>query len=296
VTDDMYTTSTTSLNGAWSASDPETGIQRYEYAVGTTSGGVQVKGWTSASTATSAAIGGLSLTVGQTYYISARAVNGAGLTSTEVPSSGVTVAHSVASVADAKALADPEPVALPAASTVSAKFTGYLYVEDSTERASGIRVQSGAAVVLDQTAQVFGRLTLLDGLERALTNCKVIPGPMGTAVQPLEMVTWWLGGEALNARTPGVLDGIGPNNVGLLVTVIGTVKEKQPGYIYVSDGSSVSDGTGNVGVRVDTTYLAAPPDIDKHVIITGISTVYETGIAHVRMVRPRSDADVTIYD
>ena len=296
VTDDMYTTSTTTLNGSWGASDPDTGIQRYEYAVGTTSGGIQLKGWTSAGTATSAAIGGLSLTVGETYYISARAVNGANLTSTPMPSSGVTVAHSVASIADAKALDDTDPVALPATSTVSAKFTGYLYVEDPTERASGIRVQSSAGVVLDQTAQVFGRLTLLDGLERALTDCKVVPGAMGTAVQPLEMVTKCLGGEALNAHTPGVLDGIGPNNVGLLVTIIGTVKDKQPGYIYVSDGSDVSDGTGNVGVRVDTTYLADPPEINKHVVITGISTVYETGTAHVRMVRPRSDADVTPYD
>jgi uncharacterized lipoprotein YddW (UPF0748 family) len=296
VTDDMYTTSTTTLNGSWSAADPETGIQRYEYAVGTTSGGWQVKGWTSAETATSAAIGGLSLTVGQTYYISARAVNGASLTSTVMSSTGVTVAHSVASIAEAKALDDTDPVALPAASTVSAKFTGYLYVEDSTERASGIRVQSSAAVVLDQTAQVFGRLTVIDGLERALTDCKVVPGAMGTEVQPLVMVTKWLGGGALNAHTPGVSDGFGPNNVGLLVTIVGTVKDKQPGYIYVSDGSNVPDSSGNIEVRVDTTYLADPPEIGKHVVITGISTVYDTGAAHVRMIRVRSDADVTSYD
>jgi hypothetical protein len=121
--DDRYTGSTTTLNATWAGSDPESGIQRFEYAVGTTSGGTQVKNWTSAGTATSAAIGGLSLTIGQIYYVSARAVNGQNLTSTPITAPGVTVARSVASIAAAKALADNEPVLLPS-SQVSANFTG----------------------------------------------------------------------------------------------------------------------------------------------------------------------------
>ncbi|HET6455837.1 MAG TPA: family 10 glycosylhydrolase, partial [Armatimonadota bacterium] len=72
VTDDQYTTSTTSLAASWGGSDPESGIQRYELAVGSTPGGTDVKAWASAGVATSGTIYGLSLTVGNTYYISAR--------------------------------------------------------------------------------------------------------------------------------------------------------------------------------------------------------------------------------
>ena len=296
VTDETYTISTTSLQATWSGSDPESAIQRYEYAVGSTPGAWDKKSYTNAGTATSATIGGLSLAVGNTYYVSVRAVNAWNLTSSALTSSGVTVAHSVASIKAAKDLANNEPVALPTTS-VSAKFTGYLYVEEMPGRASGIRVAPDAAVAVNQTVQAFGRLALLDGMERTLVSSKIVPGVMGDIVDPLVMATGVLGGEQLNSLTPGVTGGLGLNNIGLLVTVVGTVKEAEDAYIYVDDGSlGVENGTANKGVRVDTSYLTTPPAKDKHVVITGICTVYDTGSAHVRMIRPRGDGDVISYD
>ena len=140
VTDEVYTTSDSSLQGWWSASDIGSGITRCEYAVGKTSGATDVTGWTDAGMATTATIDGLSLAVGDTYFISVRAVDNAGLISAPVSSAGVKTARLVANIPAALALSDGEVVALPAR-VVSAAFAGKLYVEESS-RTAGIRVES----------------------------------------------------------------------------------------------------------------------------------------------------------
>ena len=298
VTDDKYTISTTNLYASWSATDTESGIKRYEYAIGTTSGGTNTKGWTNAEMATSLPISGLSLSTGTTYYISVRAVNNVDLTSAALPSGGVTVAQSVADIAHAKGLENDKPIYLPTRS-VSAAFSGRFYIEETnagTKRSSGIYVESSEVVAPDQEVEVFGRLGLIDGYERAIKNTKVVTyGIMGTTVQPILMTTRDLGGEAFNIFTNGIAGAFGVNNIGLLVTIIGTVTDKQTGYIYVDDGYAIDDGTGHVGVRVDTTGLMTPPNKDQHVIITGISTAYNTGTAYVRFIRPRG-ATIIAYD
>jgi len=201
VVDEQYTTSTTALQGSWSGSDPESGIQRYEYAVGSAPGLTDVKTWTSAGASTSMSITPLSLAVGETYYISARAVNGANLTSTPMSSGGVTVVHAAGSIAEAKEMQDGEPVGLPAL-PITAKFTGKFYIQDES-RASGIRVEASTTAAVNQAVQVYGVLGLVGG-ERALTNCLVLPGSMGPAIAPVAMLTRAAGGAAFGDFTPGV--------------------------------------------------------------------------------------------
>lgn len=78
MTDDGdFTTSTTSLHASWTASDPQSGIAGYEYAIGTTQGGTDVVSWTPVSTAYVTRTG-LSLTSGDAYYFAVKAQNGAG--------------------------------------------------------------------------------------------------------------------------------------------------------------------------------------------------------------------------
>jgi len=249
VTDEQYTVSTTTLQASWSGTDAESGIQKYRYAVGTAAGMADVKAWTDAGTATSATISGLSLAVGHTYYVSVRAVNGASLTSAPMSSSGVTVARSVSSVVEAKGLADGEPVCF-AASSVTVGFASKFYIEDSN-RVSGIRVESTTSVSPNQMVQVFGTLGLADGCERAITNCKVIPGPAGPAIRPLEIVGRAAGGSA-KGSTPGITGGVGLNNVGLLVRVAGNLTAVVSDGFYLDDGSGLTDETGNAGIKVWT--------------------------------------------
>lgn len=250
VTDEIYTTSTSSLQGWWGGSDAGTGIARYEYAVGTSSGGSELKGWTSTGTATSATCTGLSLAVGGTYYISARAVDGMSQTSSPMSSAGVKVARPVTTIQQAKGFADGEIIGLPAR-VVSAKFADKLYVEEAN-RVSGIRVQSSAAVPVGQNVTVLGVLGLAGGCERAILSPKVITGTMGTAIKPLIMIGGSVGGEAFNGSTPGITDAVGLYNVGMLVRMAGKVGVVITGGFDLLDGSNIKDSGGNPGLKIST--------------------------------------------
>ena len=88
-TDIVYTTSTTQLSANWNAStDADSGISGYQYAIGTSVGGTQTVNWTSLGNVTTVTKGGLTLTNGQTYFFSVKAVNGAGLTGSATNSNG----------------------------------------------------------------------------------------------------------------------------------------------------------------------------------------------------------------
>ena len=86
------TASLTDLSANWTASaDPNSSISRYWYAIGTTPGAMNIVNYTDnwfnqAVTAT-----GLSSVVGQMYYFSVKAEDGAGLQSTVFTSNGQTV-------------------------------------------------------------------------------------------------------------------------------------------------------------------------------------------------------------
>ncbi|MEO0293362.1 MAG: LamG-like jellyroll fold domain-containing protein [candidate division WOR-3 bacterium] len=86
------TISQTSLSASWgNASDPDSKITKYYYAIGTSPGGSNVVDWTSNSVNTSVFYRGLNLTVGMTYYFSVKAENSSGLQSTVVSSDGIKV-------------------------------------------------------------------------------------------------------------------------------------------------------------------------------------------------------------
>ncbi len=85
------TNSGTQLSANWTSSnDPNSGLKRYEYAIGTTPGGTNIVNWTNNGTATSVTKTGLNLTVGTTYYFSVRAINNADLVSAVTSSNGQT--------------------------------------------------------------------------------------------------------------------------------------------------------------------------------------------------------------
>ncbi|HNW45296.1 MAG TPA: lectin like domain-containing protein, partial [Elusimicrobiales bacterium] len=81
--------SASQLSANWTASsDPESGIVRYDYAIGTVSGTPGVKAWTSAGASLSVTATGLSLADGATYYFGVLAVNGLGAESAATWSDG----------------------------------------------------------------------------------------------------------------------------------------------------------------------------------------------------------------
>ena len=91
VTDDgSYTSSTNELHASWSATDAESGIVEYQYAIGTL-GSIYLVDWTSAGTGTQVTASGLTLSQGTTYYFAVKCQNGAGLWSAVGMSDGIRV-------------------------------------------------------------------------------------------------------------------------------------------------------------------------------------------------------------
>lgn len=84
-------TNPTGISANWAAvTDPST--VKYQYAIGTTSGGQEYQSYT-ANTATSFTKVGVPLVTNTTYHISVRAIDGAGNIGTPTTSNGVTILH-----------------------------------------------------------------------------------------------------------------------------------------------------------------------------------------------------------
>ena len=84
------------ITGNWTSFvDTNSAIAEYWYAVGTSAGATDIVGWTNNGLNQTFTATGLSLVVGTTYYVSVKAVNGAGLESTVVSSDGQTLQSGV---------------------------------------------------------------------------------------------------------------------------------------------------------------------------------------------------------
>lgn len=139
-------------------------------------------------------------------------------------------------------------------------------------------------------------LTVFVFLSLGAAHCTGGPAPLGVTSRSI-------GGGALNQYTPGVFEGSGLNNIGLLVRMWGkvTYKNTDDKYFYIDDGYGRLDGSGHVGVRVSYDNLAlgesfSPPDqVGDFVAVTGISsTIVITGKVQPNL-RPRRGADMQEY-
>ena len=93
-TDIAYTSSLNSLSGNWTGFiDAASGITDYQYAIGTTSNGTDVKDWASNGLDTSFTYTGYELINTQVYYISVKAIDMVGNVSDTVSSNGVIADH-----------------------------------------------------------------------------------------------------------------------------------------------------------------------------------------------------------
>jgi hypothetical protein len=128
-------------------------------------------------------------------------------------------------------------------------------------------------------------------------------------VQPVAMSNRAVGGAALNSYTPGVENGAGANNVGLLIKTWGRVTwvDAANKFFYIDDGSALKDGSThidgtniveNVGVRVSYSDLASgntidPPSVGDHTVITCISSTVIINDKVQPNLRPRRQADIS---
>ena len=282
--DGKYVASGAQLSASWSGSDSQSGVAEYQYAVGTTPENVgTVVGWTTTGTTASATTSGLSLSANQMYYFGVKARNGAGTWCDPVISDGVTAATVVASIAAAKALPDDEAIIL-SDKVVSGGFTTFFYVcEDNTGgKVSAIRVE-GASGFQGNLTDVSGILDTING-ERAITAPDTSPVVGPGAPTPVLMNNRSIGGSDLNGYTLGITDGVGVNNIGMLVTIIGKVVSTGDGYFMVDDGSRQ--------IKVSALKLTSVPGVNKIVRVTGIISTEESGGIVTPVILPRGNSDV----
>ena len=89
-----YTAKANILSGNWSGfSDSASGIVDYQFAIGTTSGGSDIKNWSSNGIDTTVTVSGFTLNNGQSYYFSVNAIDRVGLSSDTVTTDGIIADH-----------------------------------------------------------------------------------------------------------------------------------------------------------------------------------------------------------
>lgn len=272
VTDEgAFTPSLTTLKAQWTpATDPESGIQDYQYAIGTSTGQTNVKGWTSAGNTTSLTDSALTLTEGSTYYIQVRAVNQAGLTGPATSSNGILAAPGVARIPLLWPMANSVPLSL-RNKTVTCVASGAFWLEEH-DRTGAIKVMNGATVAPGNTVSVAGVLTV-SGPQRVLLGDVIENSGGNTKIDPLGMITRSTGGAAA-ALMPGVTGGASPYNIGLLVRCWGTVTyadstNSADRFFYLDDGCGLSDGSGHLGIKVRCGGTP-PPEVSRFTSVSGV--------------------------
>lgn len=184
---------------------------------------------------------------------------------------------------------------------VSAIFTGdCIYVEEQ-DRSAGIRVAwTGTGLALGDKVDISGIVTsrkpdgaiISDRQISSATVTKVSPA-VNIPVEAIAMNCRSVGGEAVSPLVPGVRDGVGLNNIGLLVCIMGKVTWKSGDCIWVDDGSRIEDPTA-VGVMVRCPSSSIPVNEGDFVTATGVveGNIPPGWTTNRRCVRIRSFTDL----
>jgi len=199
------------------------------------------------------------------------------------------VPTAVSSISAAKLLVDGTYVSIAGqlATTAATDFTGFFYIEER-DRHSGIRGAASdaaiAGVARGSVVNVIGTMGTTDSGERQLTGPMVVLVYSDTPLGPLGMPNRSLGGGSLPFG-PAVKNGVGLNNVGLLVSTWG--------YVSAISGSDmlITDGSGD-NVRVSVAGLANLPSQGDYVTVIGISSVTKFGADTLPYLLPRTRSDI----
>jgi hypothetical protein len=185
--DEDTTTSLTALSANWNtSSDANSGIIKYWYAIGTTSGAIDVVIWTDNLLSTSVTKAGLSLINGQRYYISIKTMDGAGLTSVCI-SDGI-VASVSTGIADLSEIVDlslqPNPF--------NTNTTLYYTLKDEQKIRISLVDMLGKETVIINTIQGAGKHSLDINAEkfclsRGIYNLKLFSDKKSTSVKFIKL-------------------------------------------------------------------------------------------------------------
>ena len=209
------------------------------------------------------------------------------------------------SIQEAKKLPDGRHVTLEPA-VVTRVFPGVIYVQNG--RLPGVMVEVSDTIAPNTIVYVEGTMWTNSGSERCIEATSIETGD-GAVIKPMAMTGKNIGGSDYfytpgstagqvgtkawtwvtqedNTRIRELVGITGPNNIGLLVRVWGKVVRKDANGFYVDDGSGMDYGDPTVpGLRVLPAPGLSQPDEGDMVLITGISSCYNSGGVCYRMIR-----------
>lgn len=297
-----YTTDLSQLSASWLASDPESGIVEYQYAIAsspTDPGSGYLLDWKSAGTAEQVTETALNLQPWTTYFWYVKAQNNFGLWSAVGVSDGITVVPSPISVGQAKMLANGTSVYISDAVVTAGtgQVPGRIYIADPN-RSSGIAILNTGMVAIGDVVDIIGSMgTTVDG-ERFIDQKQLSITSSREPQSPHSMTLRTLAGGpfffniATGAGQRGVTvpSGSGLNSIGQLVEVNGWVSEIDDSFIYIDDGSWPSIP----GIRVSRVHVPAWVSINDFLVVRGISSMRRAGLAYQPLIRPRSSQDIQL--
>lgn len=275
------------LNAIWTADDPESGVVEAMYAAGTAPGLSDVVGWTPA-VGGEIHLTGLHLQMGGVYYITVKAKNATG-TWSEASSNGIRVA-----IPDTIgfALKNPDEVELLLTHViVTAIFPDVSYIEDA-DRAAGIGIVGLPPEIKENDElTVTGELHTNDMVRTWQAEECTVTGSY--PLKPVYVSNRYLGGAGTALR-PGPKNGLGANNVGLLVTSSGKVTEMGDGYVRIDDGSIACSDSGECQVKAQVAGLPPTLKVGSYVLATGISSLEKVGDDFRRLLLTRRQSDLVV--
>ena len=225
------------LTMSWIATDPETMVAEYTYAVGTAPGLSDASGWTSAGIETSVTRDDLTLVPGTVYYVSVKARNPSQRWSEMGVSPGIDVISSrlVGSIGEIGGLDEGIEVAM-ADKVVTAVFGDCIFVEEPG-RFAGVRcVMAGSQLKAGDRVSMTGRVTALNG-ERVLDPASCTDFTGGDPPAPVGV-------------RGSILRPTRPNPLGLYVAFCGKVTAIGADYFVLDDGSGLESLRGAAGIEV----------------------------------------------
>ncbi len=205
-------------------------------------------------------------------------------------------AASIVSIGGAKTTPDGGTI-LTNSEVVSAVYSDCFYIQEGSG-IKGMRVDwTGTPVNVGDQVVVLGTMSTTADGERTINATQIETSGPGT-VTPVTMTNQNLGGTDLVSggavAQKGVDQGQGPNNVGLLVNVAGTMSGDGTDFFCLQDGTLTTDGaSGLPGVRVLSQGLNEPGP-GTFAVVTGISTLKTINGVTYRCVWPRTQQDIQI--
>jgi hypothetical protein len=288
-----YQSSATTLAISWSGSDSVSGISKYEYALGTTSGGTEVKTWISATTDTSVSLSGLSLSDATKYYASVKATDKAGNVSAVITGDGITIDITAPTVGTVSDGTDGDISFTASSTTLYAQWTGFKDPTSGiTDYEYAIGTNSGGKDTKDWTSNSMDTtvtvtsLTLTNGqtyyvsvkakdlvgnVSSVITTNGVtadLVGPIkGTVLDGLTADGEWINADTIRASWTGFTDPLSG------------IKKYQYCIGKFSGASDVVDWTDNSLDTTITLKLTLEEAVTYYVSVRGVDKVDNTGEA-----------------